>query len=226
LPLLADARLTVEAVLAALPEGMPRDGAKIARAARKEVEGAMNPVLSAGLRMLETLVQAVPDAIVVGDSTQPVYAGCTAFGALRPASFFCSATGFGTLGYALPAAIGAALGAPDRPVFGLIGDGGLQFTIGELASATEAGTSVRLILWNNAGYGEIKTYMVNAGVSPRGVDIHTPDFEPIARGFGWRYRKVSSMGEFSAALASPHEGNEVIEIDEAAFTGSLAGTGA
>jgi len=227
LPLLADARLTAEAVLEALPEGSPRDtGAEIARAARREVEAAMNPVLSAGLRMLDTLVETFPDAIVVGDSTQPVYAGCTAFGALRPASFFCSATGFGTLGYALPAAIGAALGAPDRPVFGLIGDGGLQFTIGDMASATEAGTSIRLLLWNNAGYGEIKTHMVNAHVSPLGVDIHTPDFEPIARGFGWRYRKVSSMSEFTAALASPVEGNEVIEVDETLFTASLAGAGA
>ena len=224
LPLLADARLTVEAVLEALPEGEPGDaGAKIAYAARKEVEGAMNPVLSAGLRLLDTLATTIPDAVIVGNSTQPVYAGCTAFGALRPASFFCSATGFGTLGYALPAAIGAALGAPDRPVFCLIGDGGLLFTIGEMASATEASTSVRLLLWNNAGYGEIKNYMLNAGVSPVGVDIHTPDFEPIAQGFGWTYRKVSSIGEFASALAAPAAGNEVIEIDEAAFTASVTG---
>lgn len=224
LPLLADARLTVEAVLKALPEGVPgNSGAEAASTARQAVEAAMNPVLSAGLRLLDTLVHTFPDAVIVGDSTQPVYAGCTAFGALRPASFFCSATGFGTLGYALPAAIGAALGASDRPVFGLIGDGGLLFTIGEMASATEAATSIRLILWNNAGYGEIKTYMVNAGVSPMGVDIHTPDFEPIARGFGWTYRKVHSIGEFSDALAAPAAGNEVIEIDEAAFTRSVTG---
>jgi len=223
LPILADAKLTADAVLAALPEGQSGGkGQDIAKAARREVEGAMNPVLSAGLRMLETLTKAVPDAIVVGDSTQPVYAGCIAFGARQPGSFFCSATGYGTLGYALPAAIGAALGAKDRPVFGLIGDGGLQFTIGDMASATEAGTAVRLILWNNSGYGEIKSYMVNAGVAPVGVDIHTPDFEPIAKGFGWKYRKVSSMLDFTAALAAPTGGNEVIEIDEAAFTASLA----
>ncbi|MEP9386067.1 5-guanidino-2-oxopentanoate decarboxylase [Mesorhizobium sp. KR9-304] len=226
LPLLADARLTAEAVLEALPEGSPATaGAAIARAARHEVETAMNPVLSAGLQMLDLLVQTRPDAIVVGDSTQPVYAGCTAFGAPRPASFFCSATGFGTLGYALPAAIGAALGAPDRPVFGVIGDGGLQFTIAEMACATEAKTTIRLIVWNNRGYSEIKSYMINAGVPPVGVDIYTPDFEPIARGFGWRYRKVSSIGDFATAIASPSIHNEVIEIDEAPFTASVAGAG-
>ncbi|MCX7303985.1 MAG: 5-guanidino-2-oxopentanoate decarboxylase [Hyphomicrobiales bacterium] len=227
LPLLADARLTAEAVLEALPQALPGStGGEIAHAARREVEAGMNPVLSAGLRLLDTLTQAFPDAVIAGDSTQPVYAGCTAFGAARPASFFCSATGFGTLGYALPAAIGAALGAPGRPVFGLVGDGGLLFTIGEMASATEAKTSIRLILWNNAGYGEIKTYMVNAGVKPMGVDIHTPDFEPIARGFGWSWRKVSSLGEFIAALAVPTPGNEVLEIGEAAFTASVSGSDA
>ena len=95
-----------------------------------------------------------------------------------------------------------------------------------MASATEAGTSIRLILWNNAGYGEIKTYMVNAGVPPMGVDIYTPHFEPIARGFGWTYRKLSAIGEFAAVLAAPATGNEVIEIDEAAFTASITGSDA
>jgi acetolactate synthase-1/2/3 large subunit len=79
---------------------------------------------------------------------------------------------------------------------------------------------VRLLLWNNSGYGEIKSYMVGAGVAPVGVDIHTPDFAPITRGFGWAYRKIASVGELAAALATPAGGNEVIEIDEAAFTAS------
>ena len=227
LPLLADARLTAEAVLAAMPVGEPGNvGARIAQAARQGVEVAMNPVLPAGLQMLDMLANTFPDAIVVGDSTQPVYVGCTAYGAPQPGGFFCSATGFGTLGYALPAAIGVALAAPDRPVFGLIGDGGLQFTIGEMASATEAVTCARLILWNKAGYSKIKKYMANACAAPPGVDIHTPNFEPIAKGFGWRYGKVSSMSEFAAALASPGKGNEVIEIDETSFVASLAGDGA
>ena len=51
-----------------------------------------------------------------------------------------------------------------------------------MASATEAGTSVRLLVWNNKGYGEIKSYMVKAGVTPLGVDIYTHDFAMIAAG--------------------------------------------
>ena len=57
-------------------------------------------------------------------------------------------------------AIGAKLAAPDRPVVVLVGDGGLQFTIGELAAAVEAKVGLIVLLWNNEGYGEIKTYMV------------------------------------------------------------------
>ena len=128
--------------------------------------------------------QALPDAIIVGDSTEPVYAGNQFYRPERPRSWFNSTTGYGTLGYALPAAIGAKLAAPDRPVVALIGDGGLQFTLPELASAVEAGLPVIVLLWNNHGYGEIKTYMVERGIPPIGVDIYTPDLVAIARAYG------------------------------------------
>jgi acetolactate synthase I/II/III large subunit len=221
-PILADAKLTAEAVHAELSAFRgDNKGSFIARSVRQEVEKAMKPELLAGLRMLETLARAAPNCIIVGDSTQPVYAGCTAFGAMHPGGFFCSATGFGTLGYALPAAIGATLGAGHKPVFGLIGDGGLQFTIGEMASAIEAGVSVRLILWNNSGYSEIKSFMLAAGVSPIGVDIYTPDFAFLAKGFGWDHSKVTSMHDLNLVLSAPVDGCEIIEIDETDFTKSV-----
>jgi hypothetical protein len=56
----------------------------------------------------------------------------------------------------------------------LIGDGGLQFTLPELASAVEAQVPLIVLLWNNQGYEEIKKYMVNRAIEPVGVDIHTP----------------------------------------------------
>ena len=68
----------------------------------------------------------------------------------------------------------------------LIGDGGIQFTIGELATAAELGLPVPILLWNNQGYGEIKTYMADRDIPQIGVDIYTPDFQTIARGFGCR----------------------------------------
>ena len=62
------------------------------------------------------------------------------------------------MGFGLPAAIGAKLAEPGRPVISLMGDGGIQFTLPELASAVEARVGVIVLLWNNQGYGEIKRY--------------------------------------------------------------------
>ena len=129
----------------------------------------------------------------MGDSTQLVYAGNTAFAASVPGGYFNSATGFGTLGYGLPAAIGAALGAPGRPVVALVGDGGLQFTLAELASAVEAQVPVIMILHDNSGYGEIKSYMQSLGIAPLGVDILTPDLAGIAQASGWRTDRVDAL---------------------------------
>ncbi|WP_225027156.1 5-guanidino-2-oxopentanoate decarboxylase [Xinfangfangia pollutisoli] len=217
LALLADAGLVVQALRAALPgpDAVPGWGTERAAQIRAGARAAMPPVLAAGLAVLEDLARAWPEAILAGDSCQPVYAGCTAFGGLAPGGWFCSATGYGTLGYALPAAIGAAIACPDRPVFGLIGDGGLQFTLAELGSAVEVGCAIRLILWNNSGYLEIKRYMQQAGIPPLGVDIFTPDFAAIAAGFGWQHSRIGSRAALQAALAGPPKGNEVIEIDEA-----------
>jgi acetolactate synthase I/II/III large subunit len=144
-------------------------------------------------RTLEVLTDALSDVIVVGDSTQPVYSGNHLFEASRPRSWFNSATGYGTLGYGLPAAIGAKLAAPDRPVVALIGDGGIQFTLPELSSAVEANAPIIVLLWNNRGYGEIKRYMQNRDIPTIGVDIYTPDFHALARGFGCHAERAGSF---------------------------------
>ena len=111
------------------------------------------------------------DAIVVGDSAMCCYYG--ALGGLpaqRPRSFL-HPTGFGTLGYAVPAAIGATLACPDRRVLALSGDGGLMFTLPELASAAALGIPLPVVVFLNEGYGEIRNEMVEAGFAPVGVDL-------------------------------------------------------
>ena len=131
-----------------------------------------------------SILKALPTARFVGDSTQPVYTGNHLVDLDGTRRWFNSTTGFGTLGYGLPAAIGARLGDSSRPVICLIGDGGLQFTLPELASAVEAQVGIVVLLWNNQGYEEIKRYMEQRDITPIGVDIFTPDFLAIARGFG------------------------------------------
>lgn len=172
----------LDPLIAPRPRGSGAPRARAANAGSADLPRTMR----AGLAILNLIRKTLPNALIVGDSTQLVYAGNTAFAASVPGGYFNSATGFGTLGYGLPAAIGAALGTPNRPVVALVGDGGLQFTSAELATAVEANVSVLMILHDNSGYGEIKSYMQSLGISPLGVDILTPDLASIARACGWQ----------------------------------------
>jgi acetolactate synthase-1/2/3 large subunit len=190
LPILSDSAVAVTALNAALGvtpgivAGTESPGAKRAAAVRAATRPHWWPAVSLHQRIAKVILDTLPDAIIAGDSTEPVYALNQCYESPRPRSYFNSSTGYGTLGYGLPAGIGARLAAPDRPVVVLIGDGGLQFTIAELASAVEAQLPLIVLLWNNDGYGEIKTYMVDRQIQPIGVDIYTPDFLTIAIGFG------------------------------------------
>ncbi|WP_374306774.1 5-guanidino-2-oxopentanoate decarboxylase [Dongia sp.] len=230
LPILADANLTAEALnaaLGALGESVGADtpGAKRAAAVREATPRHWWPAISLHQRLAGIVLEALPDAIVAGDSTEPVYALNQCFEAPRPRSYFNSSTGYGTLGYGLPAGIGAKLAAPDRPVVVLIGDGGLQFTIAELASAVEAKVPLVILLWNNDGYGEIKTYMVDRQITPIGVDIYTPDFLAIAKGFGCAATRPGNVDELRQALldAAKGRGPTIIEMRaDAAYVVELA----
>lgn len=179
---------------------------------------ALPALIQADLRLLDLLRQTLPQSLIVGDSTQLVYAGNSGFAAAVPGGYFSSATGFGTLGYGLPAAIGAALGAPDHPVVALVGDGGLQFSLAELTSAVEARARVILMLHDNSGYGEIKSYMLSKGIPPLGVDILTPDLAAIARACGWATDRVTGPGDLADKLRSAAAGDGpcLLMLDDAA----------
>jgi acetolactate synthase-1/2/3 large subunit len=224
LPIIADAS-EASAALVPLLVTAKRNGAARAGATRDAVLGELSRVYRASLHLMETVRDTLPGVVMVGDSAQPVYAGCIYYPAAAPRSWFCSATGYGTLGYALPAAIGARLAAVERPVVCLIGDGGLQFTIQELASAREAGTPVIVLLWNNNGYGEIKTYMISRQIHPIGVDIYTPDFQMLAKGFGCEAVRLKKPGDLPGLLrkAAKKKTATVIEIDETDYVANFEG---
>jgi len=203
--ILGDARLT----LAALNEALAQAGRSIAanshaaqRAAeiRAETRKLWDANMLVHQRLLDVLQAALPGLVIMGDSTQPVYSANILYNPPRPRSYFTSTTGFGTLGYALPAAIGAKLAAPERPVVAIIGDGGLQFTLPELASAIEAKTPVIILLWNNQGYGEIRRQMASSGIPSLGVDLYTPDFLTVAKGYGCFAHRVTNLEHLRALL--------------------------
>jgi acetolactate synthase I/II/III large subunit len=222
LPIAADSRLTLEAMQSALKTLKKTvrqlSGATRAAAIRGATAKLWWPAVALHHKIAGIVLENLPDAILVGDQTEPIYALNQCFEAPRPRSYFNSSTGYGTLGFALPAAIGAKLAAPNRPVVVLVGDGGLQFSIAELASAVEAETPLVLLLWNNQGYGEIKTYMLEKQITPIGVDIFTPDFLTIAKGFGWAATRPASFEELTLDLqkAANRKGPTLIELQAGA----------
>ncbi len=165
---------------------------------------------------MEIVDEALPGAIIAGDQTEPVYCANQFYEASAPRSYFNSSTGYGTLGYGLPAAFGAKLGAPHRPVVSLMGDGGIQFSIQEIAAACEAGIAVAIIVWNNTSYGEIKAFMADRDIPQIGVDIFTPDFVAVAKGLGSEAARPETVEELRLALRESTRRNvpTLIEIKE------------
>ena len=188
---------------------------RVADAKQTLIKG-MTPDFAGQNALLQLIRDEVKDVIFVGDSTQPVYSGNLGFEALATRRWFNSSTGFGTLGYGLPAAIGAMIGSKG-PVVSLIGDGGIQFTIAELICAAELELPLIVLLWNNQGYGEIRRYMEEGGLPLIGVNIKTPNFEPLAAGFGAGYRRITARQQLLDALKEDIKGKQPIiyEVDEA-----------
>ncbi len=138
--------------------------------------------------------------IVAGDSAMVCYYGASvALPAHRPRAFLYP-TGYGTLGYGLPAGIGAKLGRPDDPVVVLIGDGGVMFTIAELAAAAAARLPLAVVVVDNGGYGEIRDEMLARGDEPLAVDIEAPDFPGLARALGCHGEAVADADTLALAL--------------------------
>lgn len=199
LAICSDGSLALQAISLGLGDWQAADHGGLDRAMqlKQTLQASRDPGYAS---FFAAIREALPEVIIVGDSTQPVYYAWIHYETENPRRYFHSASGFGTLGYAIPAAIGAKLATPDSPVIGLIGDGALQFTAGELASAVEAGLPVIFLIWNNTGYAEIKRFMINADIETIGVDIHTPDMVEIGKAFGCRSTRVTSLDDLKAEL--------------------------
>jgi acetolactate synthase-1/2/3 large subunit len=141
------------------------------------------------------------DRIVAVDSTQPGYAANHALDVELPGSWLMP-IGYGCLGTALPMAIGACLAAPGRPVLAIAGDGGVLFTLSELAAARDLGLSLPLVVWNNGGYGEIRDAMRESDVPMLGTDASAVDLPRVAEGFGCLGARAESLDHVQELVAS------------------------
>jgi len=161
-----------------------RSAAGDARGRRLAVEAQISAHWHPALVAVRALRAAVPPAgVVFSDMTQIAYTGNYAFAADRPGSWF-HPCGYGTLGFALPAAIGAKIAQPERPVVALAGDFGVQFTLQELMTAVELQLPLPVVVWNNAALAQIRDDMVAACIEPVGVAGRNPDFVGLAAACG------------------------------------------
>ncbi len=176
------------------------DGAERAGATRQAAWNDLETYMRDQVAAVEAIRDTLPGALIVGDSTQPVYAANLYYDHDRPGGWFNAATGYGALGFGAPAAVGAALAVPETPVVCLTGDGGLQFTLAELGSALDANAPVIFVVWNNRGYREIETSMRDAGVEPVGVSPAPPDFVAVAKAYGLAAERIDGTVGLPATL--------------------------
>ena len=216
LALVGDAALTMGALLSRLRRRRAANGAMRTRRCRLAAWRALSTVEKKRIQFLNNIQRALPKAMLIGDSTQAVYAGNSFFSPAAAGDWFNSATGYGTLGYALPAAIGAQIAEPKKPTICIVGDGGLQFSLGELGTAVDEKAPVITIVINNNGYGEIKQYMTARKIKPIGVSPGAPDFVAVARAYGMAATHLTRSDDLQKTLQQAYRNRRpmLLQVDE------------
>ncbi|HEX8967993.1 MAG TPA: thiamine pyrophosphate-binding protein [Chloroflexota bacterium] len=213
LGLVGDARLVLDQILAELSplRRQPWCDLDVVRAQKRAgLRRAAGPVID----LLDALRGALPrDAIVADDLCLPGYWSPLALEVFEPRTLLHPGM-FGTLGYALPAAIGAQIGRPDRVAVALCGDGGFLFSSQELATAVQQQVNVVAIVFNDHAYGALRTVQDRVRHGRRiGVDLKSPDFARLGEAYGARGVRLSGPDGLARAVGEAVErgGVHVIE---------------
>ena len=180
-----------------------------------------DPLRQSLTKVLSVIRDCLPDnTVVASDMTQIAYAANEIFPVNHPRTWL-HPVGFGTLGFALPAAIGAKFGVGEKPVVALAGDYGLQYTLNELGTAVEHQLSLPILVWNNTALGQIRDDMVQKGIQPNAVSLRNPDFQMLARAYGAASAKPRNLRELAAAITTALKtpGPTLIEMTPDMVTG-------
>src|SRR4051794_24343207 len=212
--IVGDARLILERLSAELGDGEALQPWCDVPAIRARKRGEMTAKAGPVLGLLDAVRAALPrDAIVADDLCLPGYWAAAAFDVYEPRTFLHPGM-FGTLGYALPAAIGANVGRPDRKAVALCGDGGFLYTSQELATAVQEQADVIAIVFNDNAYGALKMYQDRHHGGRRiGVELRNPDFALLAQAYGARGIKLSKSADLGSALTDVLGGSGPVVIE-------------
>jgi 5-guanidino-2-oxopentanoate decarboxylase len=217
-PIQADARAAMLALSSALsgrkPTAQRSQGEQRVRDILAHNAAKMTELERLHARVWKILRSALPaDAIVMGDATQIVYTGSAAMPMEMERCWYYSGN-YCALGFALPMAIGAKLGAPQRPVIAVAGDGGIMFTVNELATAAEQRLALPVIVWNNEALQAIADGMDERQIPRIGVEPRSPDFLQLAASLGCHAARAESPGHLQQSVrdALVADGPTLIEV--------------
>ena len=170
----------------------------------KVIDKDLNPTKE-GLTMGEAIMainkHTKGDAVIVTDVGQHQMVACRYAEFVRSKSSVTSG-GLGTMGFALPAAIGAKMGAPEREVVAVIGDGGYQMTIQELGTIFQTQTAVKIVVLNNDFLGMVRQWQqLFFEKRYASTEMVNPNFVAIAKGYHLDAKKVDKREDLDAAVA-------------------------
>ncbi|UDY23432.1 benzoylformate decarboxylase [Nocardioides sp. Kera G14] len=156
--------------------------------------------------------QQPADTAYVVESTSTTSSWWRQMDLRRPGSYYFPAAG--GLGYGLPASVGVALGHPDRPVVGVIGDGSANYGITALWTAAQERVPVTIVLLRNGTYGALRWFSDLLGTPDvPGLDVPGLDFTRIAEGYGVPAVHAASAEELRSILATPTDGPRLVQVD-------------
>jgi thiamine pyrophosphate-dependent acetolactate synthase large subunit-like protein len=213
--LLADAGPALAALSERIRGGRGAEGARIA-AIRAANAAEATPLEKKHMAVLDAVRAALTrDGLVFSDMTQIAYTANVCFPCEVPRRWF-HPLGFGTLGYAMPAAIGGRIACPDRPTIAIAGDGGFLFTVQELGTAVELGLPLPILVWNNNAFGQIAYGMNKRDIPEMGVRQRNPDYLALARAFGAEAVRPANLPALTEAIGAAFKakGPTLIEVRE------------
>ena len=154
------------------------------------------------------------DAVIVSDVGQHQMIACR-YAKFNKSKSNITSGGLGTMGFALPAAIGAKMGAPDRPVVAIIGDGGYQMTIQELGTIFQTKVPVKIVVLNNDFLGMVRQWQqLFFDRRYASTEMVNPDFVAIAKGYFIDAQKVTKREDLAGAIETmlASEGPYFLEV--------------
>jgi len=154
------------------------------------------------------------DAVIVSDVGQHQMVACR-YAKFNQSKSNVTSGGLGTMGFGLPAAIGAKYGAPERQVVAIVGDGGFQMTLQEMGTIMQYGAAVKILVLNNNFLGMVRQWQELFNEKRYSfVDIQSPDFVTIAKGYGIEGRSVNQRKDLKAALQQmlDHKESYLLEV--------------